>query len=136
MSNGNFDAFASRCRDRFLLLFTDSIFKKILKGIKKLSFMSQFHWVAYLEFSLLAITKDVKTSRVTEMLNITPIAHTNDKWMCAFSYPLTGNLAGSSYRKKKKVIRKPIHLFAWVQLLCVKEGYSQWETENWTFFQK
>jgi hypothetical protein len=38
-------------------------------------------------------------------------------------------LAGSSYRKKKKVIRKPIHLFAWVQLLCVKEGYSQWETE-------
>jgi len=37
---------------------------------------------------------------------------------------------------KKKVIRKLNHLFAWVQLLCVKEGYSQWETENWTLFQK
>jgi len=28
---------------------------------------------------------DVKTSHVTEMLNVVPVAHKNDKWMFAFS---------------------------------------------------
>jgi hypothetical protein len=51
--------------------------------------------------------------------------------MCAFSEPLSGYLGGSSYLGGGgKVVRKPIHLFAWVHLLCVKGPYSQWETEK------
>jgi len=53
-------------------LFTDSIFKTILKGIK-----APLRCIFGIQFA--GLTMDVKTSHVTETLNVTPVAHTNDK---------------------------------------------------------